>query len=148
VFCGLSSAWTHPLLLTVEDSQIRFKGKLIETSMHILKFEGMSVIYITTAHRSKGVAGFLWLGVQTIEAPQAPSIREPKVPQGPLRNFLIEFVQISGVHLIVPGGSGPPGQLRPCTDLYTLKYDSRVAAVRCNSCEHNLYYGWVSKFRV
>jgi hypothetical protein len=29
-------------------------------------------------------------------------------------NFLIEFVQISGVHLIVPGGSGPP---RPATPL-------------------------------
>jgi transposase InsO family protein len=47
-------------------------------------------------------------GVQTIEAPR---IRQPKVPP---TNFLIEFEQISGVHLIVPGGSGPPGQLRRC----------------------------------
>jgi hypothetical protein len=26
----------------------------------------------------RGVAGFLWLGVQIVEAPQAPRIREPK----------------------------------------------------------------------
>jgi hypothetical protein len=31
-------------------------------------------------------------------------------------NFLIEFVHISGVHLIVPGGSGPPDP-RPATPL-------------------------------
>jgi hypothetical protein len=32
------------------------------------------------------------------------SRRYPRYPT----NFPIEFVQISGVHLIVPGGSGPP----------------------------------------
>jgi hypothetical protein len=61
--------------------------------------------------QSYNVQGCSWVfvaGVQTIETPQAPRIREPKVPLGTPTNFLIEFVQISGVHLIVLGGSGPP----------------------------------------
>jgi hypothetical protein len=62
-------------------------------------------------------------GVQIIEAPQAPRIREPKVPLG--TNFLIEFLQISGVHLIVPGGPDPrtPCQLSPCYLRPTLETD-------------------------
>jgi hypothetical protein len=61
---------------------------------------------------------FVAEGVQKIEAPQAPRIRGPKVPLGTPTSFLIEFVQISGIHLIVAGGGGPevrtPGQLGPC----------------------------------
>jgi hypothetical protein len=81
---------------------------------------------------ARGVAGFLWLGVQTIEAPQAPRIRKPKVLLGTPTDFIIEFVQISGAHLIVPGGGGvrtpgPPGQIHPCS-------------LRCQSVELNFVF--------
>jgi hypothetical protein len=41
--------------------------------------------------------------------------------------FLIELVQISGVHLIVPGGSGPPdppGQLRRWLQWFELQRET------------------------
>jgi hypothetical protein len=65
---------------------------------------------------SRGVAGFLWLGgPDTRGAAGAGNSGAEGTPRYPT-NFLIEFVQISGVHLIVPGGGvRTPGQLRPCS---------------------------------
>jgi hypothetical protein len=57
----------------------------------------------------RGVAGFLWLGgPDNRGAAGDENSRAEGTPRYPTTNFLIEFVQISGVHLIVPGGSGPP----------------------------------------
>jgi hypothetical protein len=54
----------------------------------------------------RGIAGFLWLGVQTMEARQTPRIRESQVPHKFSRGICKNL-------LIVPGESGPPVSCAP-----------------------------------